>query len=1073
MVKMRENEKVKGFWMGTGRALVSAFVGLFLIGFCGPSWSQNLNLKSYTQDDGLAQSQVLSVYQDTLGYLWVGTYSGLSRYNGHHWKQYTQKEGLSRNYIKVLSEDHLGRVLVGTSGGLNYLENDRFHAFEGDPFLRQCNVEDILRDRQDRVWVATSEGLALLDHGKFRRFTESDGLPSRVCVSLYQRFDGTIWVGTNKGLAWFDGNGFKPFAHNMRLVEKAVPALVEDNQGRFFIASGNQLYVYQDGVLRPFEVDGIITKYEYYCATRDHEGTLWFGTYGEGLIAVDGDHARRLDRNHGLQNEFIRAVYVDSENNLWIGTDFDLEKFTPRPFVAYRQEHGLPHNFVRSLYLSEDETIWIGTRGGVATYTPETGMQPFNVDPFPSEQVFSISKDQKGTLYFGTFRGLVTYRDGNYSTYGVDDGFKVDFIRTVMVDRKDRVWCGAQGLYLFEDGKAEAMPVGHPLAEPNVMDLVEAPDGRIWVATVNGVVLFDPESGETERLSDHNDVTIWDIDLDHLGRLWMGTNGHGLVMVDHDVVTTYTTENGLGNDYVWHVLAATNGDVYAHHNEGLDRLRNGRFTHYTKRDGLADNEGAATACLEDREGFLWFGTGSGLTRFDSTMEDIKPIPPRIHLESVLVDGVPVNHLAENVFERNSGRYDFEYTALHFTKEEDIVYSFRLEGWMPRWSEPSKGTSAPFFNLPPGQYRFMVRSQNSAGLWSEETAEYRFRVLPAFWETAWFKGMMIALALFLIFLIVRWKMWSLQNKKRQLEALVQEKTAALKEANNELLEMQRHLVEAAHRAGMAETATGILHNVGNVLNSMNVSIEIIDQVSHRSKAGPFIQRLSELIDENKDNFSDFVTHNEQGKKLPQILAKTLELIEKNQRKLGIEAEKLQDKIRHVIEIVRTQQAYAKGQGFRESIVLHEAVEDALRLQANFLETSGVRVVRDYDDPLLIHVPKVKLMQVIVNLIKNAAESFENMPDNGERGIWVRTCRKPGGWAVLEILDNGKGIDPVRLDEIFSYGFSTKSKGHGFGLHFCANAMTEMGGRISVDSEGLGKGATFVLEFPVEAAQKAAV
>ena len=287
------------------------------------------------------------------------------------------------------------------------------------------------------------------------------------------------------------------------------------------------------------------------------------------------------------------------------------------------------------------------------------------------------------------------------------------------------------------------------------------------------------------------------------------------------------------------------------------------------------------------------------------------------------------------------------------------------------------------------------------------------------------------------------------------------------AAEELQETHRRLVESSRQAGMAEVATGVLHNVGNVLNSINVSATLVAEMLAKSKAAN-LTKAAALLREHAADLGVFLTADPKGKQLPDYFSQLAEHLATERATLLSEMDQLRKHTEHIKDIVAMQQSYAKISGVTESIKATELVEDALRLNAGALTRHDVQVVRDYAvDPALI-IDKHKVLQILVNLIRNAKYACDESGRNDKR-MTVRVANAEGQ-VKIEVIDNGVGIPPENLTRIFAHGFTTKNDGHGFGLHSGALAATELGGALTVHSDGVGQGATFTLELPLKLAER---
>ncbi|HVU22672.1 MAG TPA: PAS domain S-box protein [Opitutus sp.] len=283
----------------------------------------------------------------------------------------------------------------------------------------------------------------------------------------------------------------------------------------------------------------------------------------------------------------------------------------------------------------------------------------------------------------------------------------------------------------------------------------------------------------------------------------------------------------------------------------------------------------------------------------------------------------------------------------------------------------------------------------------------------------------------------------------------------KEAEAKLEETHKQLLQTSRQAGMAEVATGVLHNVGNVLNSVNVSATLVADHFRHSKANN-IGKLAEMFVQNKARLADFLTNDARGRMIPDYLATLAEMLAEENRKVGTELDNLRKNIEHIKDIVAMQQAYARTSGVIESVGVVDMVEDAIRINAGSLARHDVDVVRDYASRPVVTTDRHKVIQILINLVRNAKYACDESGRTAKR-IALRTTSSDHKVRIM-VEDNGVGIPPENLTRIFNHGFTTRKRGHGFGLHSGALAAKELGGTLTVHSGGPGCGATFTLELP---------
>jgi PAS domain S-box-containing protein len=301
----------------------------------------------------------------------------------------------------------------------------------------------------------------------------------------------------------------------------------------------------------------------------------------------------------------------------------------------------------------------------------------------------------------------------------------------------------------------------------------------------------------------------------------------------------------------------------------------------------------------------------------------------------------------------------------------------------------------------------------------------------------------------------------ENDKIVGAAVVFSDITERKGAETELAKLHQKLIETSRRAGMAEVATGVLHNVGNVLNSVNVSATLVSDYVSRSKSAN-VAKLAALFEEHRADLSSFLTLDPRGQMIPEYLWTLKDLLADERTKVTTEIEYLRKNVEHIKDIIAMQQSYAKSSGFTEKVLLSELVEDALRMNAASLAQKDVELVRDFQIHPIINSDRHKIVQILVNLVRNAKFACDEANRLGKQ-ITIRITGDVRSVRV-SVIDNGVGISVKSLARIFEHGFTTRKNGHGFGLHSGAIAAKELGGSITVQSAGPDCGATFILELP---------
>jgi two-component system NtrC family sensor kinase len=310
--------------------------------------------------------------------------------------------------------------------------------------------------------------------------------------------------------------------------------------------------------------------------------------------------------------------------------------------------------------------------------------------------------------------------------------------------------------------------------------------------------------------------------------------------------------------------------------------------------------------------------------------------------------------------------------------------------------------------------------------------------------------------------------ALQDARATLEKRVEERTQELRQeilerqqTESELIRTHERLMEASRYAGMAEIATNVLHDVGNVLNSVNVSASLVIETVSGGQAES-LERAAQMLREHAPNLARYVSESSQGHHLPEYLVELTRMLVEERRLTLSELALLRKNVDHIKDIVVMQQAYARVGGVETTVDLNELLEDSVRLNASAFQRRRVEPVRDFSPIGPILIDKNKVLQILVNLLRNANVACEES-GRADKRVTLRTRRR-GDRIEVAVIDNGVGIAPANMSRIFSHGFTTRATGHGFGLHGAALAARDLGGSLSVHSEGVGHGAAFTLELP---------
>ncbi|MDZ7720679.1 MAG: two-component regulator propeller domain-containing protein [Balneolaceae bacterium] len=1108
--------------------------------------------------EGLNSNRVADIFQDQMGYIWVGTYSGLHRYNGLEFKIYTSttnSKSISDNFVGEIYEDDKNRLWIGTGNGIARYnkEKDNFIRFQlptesqtssgegnvvntitqdsegtlwvaggGDglyyfnkdqkKFLplgitNQLGITAMVIDENDVIWLATAEnGLARVDieTRQVEFFTPDPSDPTSIAsASLTEVIldaHGNLWVGTQRSglervITEDENISFKHYLHEPgnpnSLGNNNIFAMYVDRLDQLWVGNENGgLHLYnetEDNFYR-YNSDpntpGSLTHNSIWTIFQDRQMRYWIGMAQSGINISDKYNSKfthyynnSLSR-YSLNNDIIRDIWGDDEDNLWIATDggglnyFNKGEGT---FTHYMNDPDDPNsigsNAVISLNEDENGNLWVGTWAGglnilsnkeAGVFTTFNEMFDVDSDNYPIQSVFDF--------HFGEeYIWVAAFQDG-LVRYNRDTG-NVQQFASIPTDTTT-------------------------LSSNLIIQIYEDSFGNIWIGSLEGLSLLRSEEKDArnpvfERLysSEEDSLSIASNSIRHIiedsnHNIWFATNnGLSKYVTEKDHFINYYESDGLPVNEIRSIVEDDSGNIWLGTIDGISKFDplEETFTNFDKSDGLQINEFSRYSAHKTSEGELLFGGLAGFILFHPDKIENNPYEPPVYLTNLKLSNQPVDITdPESPLQKNISLADtlvlsyrenvitFDFVALNYTRPEYNQYAYLMEGFEDEWNYVGSQRNATYTNLDPGEYIFRVKASNNDGIWNEEGTSITLFITPPFWQTTWFY---LLTALFIgasIFAIYRLRVRSIRERNRQLAQLVAERTEELKEKNQDLettleeLETTKdELIEKAHKAGMADIATGVLHNVGNVLTSVNTSASLIEETARQSKLEGLIQ-ANLLLRKNIDNIDEFIANNPKGKNLLRYYLKLEDPLKKERQKMIRQSERLNEKIELINEIIAAQQNYASTGIHAEQVLLDEIIDNAISLQAGSIERHNLDIVKDLQASNPVFIQRSKLIHVLINILKNAKEAMAGM-DPEEKKIVIKTWQEDDR-VYLSISDTGPGIKNEHLGKIFTQGFTTKKNGHGFGLHSSANYLNEMGGSIKVHQNGKDKGATFTLNLP---------
>lgn len=758
-------------------------------------------VEHYSTENGLPQSSVLAMVQTRDGYLWLGTYGGLARFDGMNFTVFDRSNTpeMESNGIKALAEDREGGLWVGTTSGLLRYQGGRFERFDSRHGLRSHFILCLLLDRSGTLWIGTTGGLYRWVNNRFQAFTRADGLSANYITSLADDGAHGVWIGTGQGLNHFQNGTFRLFNESNGLLHSDIRALHLDAQGTLWVGtSGGGLLSYRAGLFerrqQGLSSDDIRTVY------RDLHGVLWIGTNQEPLNRLkDGQVSVMGQRLAGVMS--ARVILEDREGSIWVGTRDGLIQLKDEKFILYGMRNGLPVDPVRAVFEDRQGIIWIGTVGGGLvrsengkwkTYTREHGLL--------SDHVWSIAQSRDDSLWVGTYGGgLFRMAAGRKSeSFNRISGVSSDIIRAIHCDRRDRIWVGTNGggLDCLEKGGIKNFTTAHGLPSNYIYALGEDQKSRIWVGAYNGglAVLEEGHFRGLAAAAAIAEQPIWVIHADQDGDIWVGTDHAGLIWIHDEQIVSFSSRDGLYSDQAFQILEDHRGRLWMNCNKGIyyvvkkeliafaaGKLSRIPCMSFGKAEGIKVTESSGPAqpagCI-DRRGRIWFPTIRGLSMFEPDRLRINHVEPSLVIEKVIINGHRLPTSGTVIAPPGKGNIEIDYTANSFLLVDNMRFAYRLKGFETDWVQAGNRRSAFYTNLPPGSYDFQVIAGNGDGVWNRTGAVVHFILKPYFTQTTFFKWLVALAATLLIGVFFLLVLHRAKVRERKLENLVDERTVQL-------------------------------------------------------------------------------------------------------------------------------------------------------------------------------------------------------------------------------------------------------------------------------------------------------
>jgi len=1015
----------------------------------------DLLFNRYSSSEGLPDNRIRSVYQDSRGFLWVGTMNGLSRYDGYTFKKYynTGNNGsISGNWAFAICEDARQQIWIGTLNGLNMFDpkTEQFTSYKNIPgsprSLFSNKITSLQFDAQGMLWIGTQNGLARMNTstGVFEAFNQH---PLNTPVSRIIRSQGDyIWIATAAGMVRYHttANTFRFYPLNVKPDPYGTSfwSILEDNRD-LFIATATQgvLVLHYNTAISDYEVSNIVNEQnpelqqaEVFDLCKTTAGDYWLATdHGLGKWATADKKITFYKNNplnhQSLSNNTVYTVYIDRTDNLWCGTELGLNKLNLHvmPFHYYTFKDPSGEDQVRSIATIDGSSVWIGTakkacyQYNIAANTTSAFVLPPAGSPLNAHRSLLIDKNE---VWLGTLGGAIQLNRSNPAASV--NAWKGPAVFAFLKDSKDNIWIGANDglLQIKKDGSRVryAHDANDSASLPSVFirSLYEDHNGYIWVGLeTSGVSYLDAATGKFTHVREDaagNKVTgniiysiveypantIWVGSESGLNKITLNTNSNGRYTYK---VKNYREQDGLPDKSVNGILPVNGNILWISTIKGLLRfdIAKETFRHY-----LPGVNCSFSCAWKYNDNKLLFGTSNGFVVFDPEQVAANNAQPEVMIAGLKLfnQEVGINQtfngdvvLNESITQtkyielnHKNNVFTIEFIGLHFADPENNRYAYKMEGFDKDWIYTNAAARAvTYTNLDAGTYTFQVKAASSSGVWNERPATLTITVFPPPWKSWWAFMSYVLIAGAGIYLAV----WYYTRHARQKNAFETERLLRLKD-------------DELHKEQLT-FFTNIAHELQTPLTLINGSIE---RFQYRNKAaGQAGNRFLSIV-------------HQQSARLTYL-------------------------VNQLLDFRKAEAGHLRPQ--YNTLNISDLLTGIARLFEPVREQKELDYSIDIRPGIVITTDKDKLEKIVFNLLSNA---FKH---TGKADEIIFSVQHENDWLEIEVANSGCTLTEEQLQHIFEDFFvaddSTPDKySHGIGLAFTKQLVQLLKGSIKVFNDG---------------------
>lgn len=1109
---------------------------------------------AWAAKDG-APGNVFALAQTTDGFLWLGTMQGLYRFDGITFERYKPRSGppFPSPFVTSLLALPNGDLWIGfRDGGVSRLHDEKNTNYTNSDGVPSGRVAKLAQDLDGTIWAGTESGLARFDHGQWQRVGGDWNYPRGKAAALFVDRRGTLWVASDHELLFLP-RGSRKFQTTGITIGQTYQ-IVESPGGKLWMAETTRSV---RPILLPANNHGVEPEIQVGSVgiLSDDDGSLWITTIGDGLRRVpypdrlDGQKIPEFSKaiesftsKDGLSSDYETSILKDREGSIWVGTSAGLDRFRKGALVPVL----LPAKFaLKALIPGDDGSIWVGS--------VSDGLGRIEGDSWKgiSAQTTVVSglRDSRGTIWLlesvRSPSGIPVLRiyqlkHGKLTLFPrTAAGIHDLWVSTVLAeDRSGTLWLGngPRSLFFLKNGDWDRFETPPAVAGQPARVTFTDGKGRIWFGFANDTILVI-EGTDVQTISSKDGLDVGSVMAitGREGHVWIGGDS-GLAVWDGARVRSVLPADRDAFQGVSGVQEDASGDLLLSEQRGVvfipateisnvfkDPSARVRYQIFDEHDGLPgaiQETPPFPTAVQGTDGRIWFSTSAGVAWIDAAHVSKNLLPPPIVIRSITANETQYEPRAGLHLPSGTRDLTIDYTALSLAIPERDRFRYKLEGSDAQWVNAGTRRQAYYTNLSPGRYVFRVTATNNDGIWSEEAADLEFNIVPAWYQTIWFRALCILLFIALLWAVYRMRVLQLQEQEKKFRDAVETMPALAFIAdlngnrtfmNSGWLEYTGLSPEEASASGWEKTvhpddlsrvtqewsaaqtagqplayearircgcdgvyrwfqtrAQPLRDPRGKIVKWCAVATDIEDrkrveqlqsELAHMNRVSSMEELTASLAHEIKQPIGAAVTNAEACRRL--LDCDQPDLLEA--RVAAVEMAKDARRAADIIDHIRS--LYRKGSSHVEIVDVSEVFREMLVIVHSEANRRSVTIHFEVADRLpAVLADRVQLQQVLMNLMLNGIQAMEKAGGV----LTIKAQLAEDRRVLISVTDTGIGLPAGKIDQIFEAFFTTKAEGTGMGLAISRSIVESHGGRIWANAKS-GVGTTFHFTLPAADAQ----